>query len=461
MDQVIFWNFILATALGALIGIEREMPRSQTQVGWAHGFGGIRSYALLALLGAIMSWMDTMAHTQFWTIIGILISAIFVVAAYVYSSFRRDLMGVTSEYAALLTYMLGVMVMSGYRTIAVIIAILILIILSSKEYLSSLRNRFDRVDLGNALKFSVVALVVLPLLPDQKFSLLEMANWFAGWSLSWSHAIFSMRFFNPHSIWFFVVIMAGVEYIGYILSKVMGDRGGIVASGAVGGLISSTATTAAMTSKSRLHPNNRHAYAAATLIASCIMFIRVVLISGFYSPEILSTILIPAGVMWITLVAAAYWLYKKSKHEQVQSGPKDIKKDEYKSPFDLISALEFASIVVVIKFIAGVGLIYKTDMQSWLGESADKIFYYILGALSGLADVDAITQDMASKASEHALPFIIASTTILIAVISNNIVKSSIAYRFGEREFGKAVLTGFGISIGSGLTTLLLMNIFM
>ena len=106
-----------------------------------------------------------------------------------------------------------------------------------------------------------------------------------------------MRFFNPFSVWFFVVIMAGVEYIGYILSKVLGNRGGLVLSGAIGGLISSTATTAAMTHKSVENPENRYAYIAATLIASTIMCIRVIILSAFYSPAILGVVIIPASCM--------------------------------------------------------------------------------------------------------------------------------------------------------------------
>lgn len=155
-------------------------------------------------------------------------------------------------------------------------------------------------------------------------------------------------------------------------------------------MISSTATTAAMSSKSRQHPGNRNAYAAATLLASCVMFIRVIVISAFYSPAILGTIIIPAGIMFVTLVGSAIYLVRKSSRERIVQIEE---KTEYKSPFQLIPAFQFAGLVVLIKFIAGVGLIYKAFLD-------EKIFYYGLGAMSGLADVDAITQDMASKSAE-------------------------------------------------------------
>jgi len=191
--------------------------------------------------------------------------------------------------------------MSGYTIFGVILTILILIVLSSKDILQHWRDRFSRQELGDTLKFAVIALVVLPLLPDTRFSLTEIFGFITQSSLAFSHPVIELKFFNPYSVWFFVVIMTGVQYTGYILSRVMGDRGGIVASGAVGGMISSTATTAAMTSKSIAHPNNRNAYAAATLASSCIMFIRVVLISAFVNPALLPTITLPATIMFIVL----------------------------------------------------------------------------------------------------------------------------------------------------------------
>jgi uncharacterized membrane protein (DUF4010 family) len=448
MDQILFWNFILAAALGALIGIEREMPRTLSTHREASEFGGIRSYALLALLGSIATWLDISLRTDFWKLSGLILSASFVLVSYAYSTFRQDHIGVTSEYAALVTYLIGVIVMSGYRTIAVIVAILVLTLLSSKQYLNEFRDRFSRTELGDALKFAVIALVILPLLPNERFSLLQILQFFGGSGVSFSSDIISMRFFNPFGIWFFVVIMAGVEYVGYILSKVLGNRGGVIASGAIGGMISSTATTAAMTNKSKNHPEHRYAYISATLIASTIMCIRVIAISGFYSITLLSVVIVPALCMLAGLVGTAIYFYTKIP-KQVEN---ELEEPEwYESPFQLIPAIQFALVIVAVKFISWLWLIYKDVLNP-------QIFNDALGASSWLADVDAITQDMASKASESSIALTIAASTILIAAMSNNIVKASIAYRFGERLFGKGVVVGFGISIILWLSAIIIMN---
>lgn len=112
-------------------------------------------------------------------------------------------------------------------------AIIVLLLLSAKEYFNRLQQKVSRVELGHSLKFAVISLVALPLLPDQRYSIIEMLNWIFADGINWTHPILTMPFFNPYSIWFFVVIMAGVEYIGYIFSKILGNRGGIVASGAI------------------------------------------------------------------------------------------------------------------------------------------------------------------------------------------------------------------------------------
>lgn len=112
----------------------------------------------------------------------------------------------------------------GQYTFAVMLAIGLLLLLSSKEYFTRLKARFSREELGDSLKFAVIALVILPLLPDQKFSILEMVNWVYSGGMTWTHPVLVAKFFNPYGTWFFVVIMAGVEYAGYLLSRMIGTK---------------------------------------------------------------------------------------------------------------------------------------------------------------------------------------------------------------------------------------------
>jgi uncharacterized membrane protein (DUF4010 family) len=168
--------------------------------------------------------MDQKLGTSFWVLFGAIMSGVFIMTSYVYSSFARSKMGATSEYAGLITYFIGVIAFLGQYVTAVMLAIFLLLLLSAKEYLSQLKTTFSRKELGDSLKFAVIALVILPLLPDAKYSLLDMANWFASGALTWMHPVLTARFFNPHGIWLFVVVMAGVEYAGFLLGKTLGDK---------------------------------------------------------------------------------------------------------------------------------------------------------------------------------------------------------------------------------------------
>ena len=113
-------------------------------------------------------------------------------------------------------------VMMGHSILGVILTILLLILLSMKDKISKIRTRISREEFSNSLKFAVISVVALPLLPNAQYSLNDILGAMIGNGFAINHPIFGMDFINPYSIWFFVVIMAGVEYVGYILSKVFG-----------------------------------------------------------------------------------------------------------------------------------------------------------------------------------------------------------------------------------------------
>ncbi len=131
-------------------------------------------------------------------------------------------MGITSEYAGMFVYFNGVLAMSGMYTLSISLAILLLLILSSKDYLARVRKHIDREELMNTVKFAIIALVILPLLPNMSFSFADIIGALGYDSVShWTLPVLTMKFFNPYSLWKFVVIMSAVDFIGYILSKVI------------------------------------------------------------------------------------------------------------------------------------------------------------------------------------------------------------------------------------------------
>lgn len=195
-----------------------------------------------------------------------------------------------------------------------------------------------------------------------------------------------------------------------------------------------------MTARSKEDVKNSESYAVATLAASSIMLVRVVAIVLFVAAPLTSTVIVPAGLMFLGLAAASAYLLLKNRNTK---GKEVHVEEKLESPFSILPAIKFAGFVVLIKFVSAVGVSYKDTFDP-------QILYYGLGALSGLADVDAISLDMAGKFTDGGIPAAVASTVILIAVVSNNFVKATIAYRFGEKAFGRAVSASFAVSAALG-----------
>lgn len=439
--QSIFLGFLLSWVLWGLIGIDKDigkgtLPKSKITADFK--FGSVRSFSLIAIFGSLMTWIDALVGTDYIFILSGLLLIFFIVGAqYIYSVFKNSEISPATEFIALLTYFVWVLVFLWYYQVSIIFAIILTFYISSKELLESLGTKVSKEELKTTLKFAVIAFVILPLLPDQRFSLVDIFSFIAGGAeLNLTHKLLTFDFFNPYSIWFFVVVMSGISYFWYILSKFVGKNSSILLSSFLGGMVSSTAVTASMTQKSKEDAGNTNSYVMGVLLASSIMFLRVFLIVFFVNFALFQTIIIPGIAMFGTFLAITLFFYFQTKSTKNLG----VQNESLRSPFEIIPALQFAALIIGIKFISGVGIVYK---DIW----GENLFYSAFGIISGLADVDAITQTMSSDAERGLISLSVAASTILLAVMSNNFVKGSIAWRFGEKQFGKKVMGTFVSSI--------------
>ncbi len=448
MDISLILQFLLATFLWSLIWLERGIFNKNTQeLDEKLSFWWIRTFSLISLFWAISCWVSLTLKSPAVLIASMIIVAVFTLTSYIYSTFKEWQIWLTTEIAVFLTYFLWVFVILWYEKTSIILSIILSFILSLKEFLNKFKSKISREEISNTLKFFVISFVVLPILPDHKYSIKELIN--LTWNtLDFSNWFLNMAFFNPYSIWFFVVIMSAVSYVWYVLSKIIWEKNSIVVSWAIGWLISSTAVTASMTDRSKKDAKNIDLYVVWTLVASLIMFIRVIFIVLFFNINLLNSIIVPSLFMVVWMGIYVYYFYCKSKKEKLNT-EMEIEND-YKSPFSIAPALKFAWFVLFIKFIAAVWSQYK---DLWWN-----LFYYILWIISGLADVDAISQTMASDSKDWKLIWTVAVMTILIAVFSNNFVKWLIAWRFWEKRFWRSVMFGFIISMIFGILGMILLK---
>ncbi|MDO8869503.1 MAG: MgtC/SapB family protein [Methanobacteriaceae archaeon] len=407
MDTLLILKFIIALAIGALVGIERERKSKETE------FAGIRTFIFIALLGILSAYLSEI-FTYFYLIAFAGLSFLVGLSYWVSTQDNGDL-GLTTEVTALLTFSLGLMCYwdDGYK-LAPILAIIITTLLALKPGLHKIAQKISQKEMTDTLKFLIIAFVILPLLPNQ-----TMGPW---------------EVFNPYQIWLMVVFISGISYAGYILMKIVGPERGLGLTGVVGGLVSSTAVVTAMAARVKESDALMKAAVFAAVVASSMMFLRIFFEVLVINPSLAPLLAAPMVVMGVLGILLGIAVWKSSAIKEMDS------EITLKNPFSLKPALIFGALFILILFISKLANIY-------LGSRG----VYLASIISGVADVDAITISMALLAQDNVLSSTTAVTAITLASISNTLVKFGIALFLGTRNFGKNLGVLFAIIILAGL----------
>jgi uncharacterized membrane protein (DUF4010 family) len=405
-----FASLALAAAAGLLIGLERERskPSDESRLSF---LGGARTHPLLALVGGA-----SMLAARETGVVAVVVpfGALVVLIALNYAGevWRDVHRGITSEAAFLLSFLLGVLaltrgVMEPRQKIFAVasIAVVATFLLSAKPTLHPLAKRMSTEDVAGTLKFLIVAVVVLPLLPDRTYGPLDVLN--------------------PFQIGVLMVLISALSFAGYAAIRLFGARRGLGITGVMGGLVSSTAVTLSMARRARERPELEDSAALAVMLASTVMFVRVLVIVAVVNRRLVDEVSYPMGFAAAGGVAACLGLWLRSG--KAKPGAQEI---AFSNPFDLTAALEFA-------LLFGVILLGTKGASTYLGTAG----IYGAGLLAGSTDVDAITLSMAKLAADGgALGPRVAATTIFLGTASNTLVKGAMAAVAGGWAFGRRVL---------------------
>lgn len=416
-----FSSLAVAVGLGLIIGLEREHRAGTDTQMRGSAPGGARTYPLIALSGAIA--MMAAEALGLW-IVGLVLAGLLGLILTAYSDDIRNNRdrGITSETAMVLTFLLGVLVMSKgvldplpHRLIVVSsMGVAITTLLSFKDPLHGFAKRISRDDIYSTLKFLVVLVIVLPLLPDQAMGPFEA--------------------FNPFTTGVMIVLVAALGFVGYVAMRILGPGRGLGVTGLIGGLVSSTAVTLSMSDRARREPAISSGCTLAIVLASTVMFGRILAIVAVLNVSLLRFVAFPMSAMMLGGAIATGMLYRGSRP---LAAAEEV---HFKNPFELGSALKFGVLFSVVLIASKAG-------PQYFGSSGS----YITGLVSGAAEVDAITISMSRLAHEGLDPNI-ATTTILIAAISNTAVKAGMALAVGGWSFGRKMLAAFAfmLLLGSG-----------
>lgn len=418
MDISLIQTFLISLAIGALIGIERE----HRHIGKPQS-SGLRTFILMSLFGTLSAVIaDSYSYNiilaaAFLGVI-VLISLGYLATVYV----ERNI-GLVNEVALIITFLLGVMCyIKEFQYFSVILAILVTTLLATKRVTHGFAQKIKDVEVLDTLKFAIIAFVILPMLPNSEINLYGDVT------------------LNPYQVWLMVVLIAGIGFVGYVLMRLFGPEKGIGITGMIGGLVSSTAVTTTMAGKVKENNSLLEVCLFATIIASAVMFMRILVIVAIINSSLLSHILIPLLAMALTGAVLAYIIWRKRGESKAETA-----EIELTSPFTLTPALKFGIFFAVVIIAAKLA-------NAYFGETG----VYAAGIFSGLAEVDAITLTMADISGKQIITANTAAIAITLAAMSNTIVKFAIAYLFGTRRFGKLAGMIFGLMILVGLAALII-----
>lgn len=408
-----WWKFGLALVIGALIGLEREFYQQKED---APDFAGIRTFSLIALLGSVSSFLAN----DF----GIILAAfalggliLMIMVSYSLALVRSGTeTGITTEVAAILTFLFGVLVMGDHALVAIALAVITSLLLRFKGKLHGFIRNMSSEDIHVTLQFALVAAVILPLLPNRTID---------PWGL-----------LNPFQIWLMVVFVSGIGFSGYVLMKILGPSQGVNLMGILGGLASSTATTISFSSASREYPHMAHHYARAVVLASTIMFPRVLFLIAVIYPPLALKVVIPFVLMLVTGVIYIFVIQKNKLTETDTIHP------VYKitNPLKLSTAIKFGLLFSLV-------LIVVEYSQRFLGSSG----VYLASFVTGLTDVDAISLSVTRLAQSKQLSSDVAGIAVIIAALMNTVAKGAISYFSGTQELRSSVVKAFILMLLAGV----------
>lgn len=395
--------FLTSLGIGLLIGLERERnPASRA---------GLRTFGLVAVLGTVCALIADHSGSPWIIAVGLLIVGSMMIAAYHSHPDERD-PGTTSVIAILLCFCYGAMIWLGFRTPAVMLAIITTTLLYFKPELQNLSQSLTRRDLISILQFGVLSLVILPILPNR-----DMGPYAA---------------LNPAQIWWMVVLISGVSLCGYAALRYFGQKHGAPLLGVLGGLASSTATTLIFSRHARTEPLLASLALVVILIANLIVPVRLGVVTAIVQPGVLPALLpiLAGGVLAGLGVVAFAWRGLSSKTE--------LPELELRNPTEIRTAVTFGLIYALV-------LVFSAALSDYAGNKG----VYAVALISGLTDVDAITLSSLRLYGMEKLSSSETVTSILIAVLANLGFKLGIVAVVGGRKLAGAALVGFlGVAAG-------------
>ncbi|MCW8797281.1 MAG: MgtC/SapB family protein [Chlorobium sp.] len=407
------WQILgISLGLGLLVGLQREWSKAEG--------AGIRTYPMITVFGTVCAMLAERYGG------GILLGGVIALGAMMVvmkvtmninlQASEHPHTGPTTGIAALLMYAVGAMLAMGNIVPAMAIGGGVALLLQWKQPLHGFVKRIGKDDMQAIFRLVLLALVVLPVLPDRNYG--------------------PYGVLNPSHIWMMVVLIVGISVGSYLVSRFMGAKAGSLLGGFLGGLISSTATTISYARRSKTTPGTSSLAAMVIMIASSIVFVRVTVEIAVVAPGVLPFILPQFTVMFIVmaLISAVAWFSARGSGKELP---------EAEDPSDLGAAVAFGALYALV-------LVAVAAAKEYFGDQG----LYVVAALSGLTDMDAITLSTARLIEDDRIGADIGWRMMMLGALSNILFKAGAVAVLGERKLFASIALLFGLSLAGGAALL-------
>jgi uncharacterized membrane protein (DUF4010 family) len=301
-----------------------------------------------------------------------------------------------------------------------------LILTESKGVMAGFSEKIDRSEFITLAKFIVIAGIILPALPDKQ--------------------IFSFLNLSPYRVWLAIVVISGISYLSYLLRKFIFPNAGLLLTGLLGGLYSSTATTIILARKSKEPEANPREYAAAIIIATAMMFLRIYIILLIFNHAVGMSTAPWFIIMFLISIGTAYYLYTGFKPiNKTTTGSNNILED--KNPLEFKMAVVFALLYVFFSFVT------QYTIQNFGAKGLNLLSYIV-----GFTDIDPFLINLFQ--GKYNVSQLLIGMATLQAILSNNILKMIYARTLGHQPMSKYIFQGFGIIIFANISIILVLHIF-
>ena len=409
-------RMLVTAGIGFVLGLEREYSQYSEK---GEIFAGLRTFTLVALLGFLTAYLGI--TFTYWIFIAGFLGVVAIVAISYWVTSNEGNIGSTTEFAIIFTFLLGGLVLVGSINLSLALTVITLVLLSLKLRLKSMIGQLTQKELFAFVRFVVIALLILPFLPNEFYGPYEVIN--------------------PREVGWIIVLTSGIGFVGYILMKFLGTDRGILLTSILGGLVSSTLVTFTFSKKSKENPELSQNYAVGIFAAATIMIARVFLWVFIFNKSMLVSLTLPLLIIFFTAFGVALFFYNKQFEKQ-----RSVDKIVLGDPLNIRNAVFFGV------FYMGILLLVSYANQTY---GANGI--YFSSSISALTDVDAIAISV-SKLGGTTINLLIAQNAILLATLSNTVVKIGIALFTGSHKLKNYVLIGYGCIFIAGIIGFLVLN---